>query len=428
LRSCSPARRAKHTRKSNRIPDAPTAKRGNVFAYFLAFLTGDAASQIQSVAVAWTVYTIHHRPFDLGLVGLVMFAPSLLLVLITGHVADRYDRKRIVIVTAVAEAVISLGFAALAFAHVQQLGIMLGVVFFLGVVRAFAQPAESAILINIVEPAAYMSMQARYSSLRELVVIAGPALGGALVAFSPAVAFSVAAVLTFIAAGAFAFVRLQPNAIETAREDFSFDTALEGLRFIFSQRVVLGAISLDLFAVLFGGATALLPVYAADVLHAGAVGFGILRSASGLGAAAMAVALARWPPARHVGRTLLFTVVGFGVATLVFAFSRTLWLSVLALAAAGAFDMVSMVIRHGLVQLNTPDAMRGRVNAVENVFIGASNQLGSFESGTVAQFLGAVPAVAIGGAATIVVVGACAIVFPEMRRSDRFVTTGEAPA
>jgi MFS family permease len=389
----------------------------NLLMYFVAFLTGDGASQIQTVAVAWTVYGIHHRAFDLGLVGLVMFVPSLLLVFVAGHAVDRYNRKQIVIAAAVLEAITSLVLAGLAFAHVRDLGVMLAVIFVLGVGRAFGSPAESTILVNMVDTADYMRVQARYSSLREIVVIAGPAAGGALVAISDITAFAVAGAMTLISVAAFALVHVRATERGTG-EELDAGSALDGLRFIASRPIVLGAISLDLFAVLFGGANALLPIYADQILHVGALGFGFLRSASGVGASVMAIALSQHTPNRNVGRTLLLNVAAFGVAMVVFALSRNLWLSIAALAAAGAFDMVSVVIRRGLVQLNTPDAMRGRVNSIESVFIGGSSQIGAFESGTVAQLLGPVASVALGGVATLAVVVTWAFAFPALRRSN----------
>jgi MFS family permease len=393
------------------------SERRNLLLYFVAFLTGDGAAQIQQVAVAWAVYGIHHRAFDLGLVGLVSFAPSLLLVFVAGHAVDRYNRKLIIIVSALVEAASSLVLAGLAIAHVTDLAIMLTVLFLLGVGRAFGSPAESTVLVNMVPADEYMRVQARYSSLREIVVVAGPMIGGALVVLSDVTAFVAAGVLMLVSVAGFAFVHVR--ATVRSREELDAGKALDGLRFIVSRPIVLGAISLDLFAVLFGGATALLPIYADQILHVGAFGFGMLRSAGGIGASVMAIVLSQRTPNRHVGRTLLLFVAAFGVAMLVFAFSRNLWLSIAALALAGAFDMVSVVIRRGLVQLNTPDAMRGRVNSVEGVFIGASGQLGAFESGTVAQFLGPVASVALGGAATLAIVGIWAGAFPALRQSDR---------
>jgi MFS family permease len=395
----------------------------NLMMYFVAFLMGDGASQVQMVAVSWTVYGIHHRAFDLGLVGLVMFVPSLLLVFVAGHAVDRYNRKTIVIAAAVVEAITSLVLAGLALAHVRDLAIMLAVIFVLGVGRAFGSPAESTILVNMVDTADYMRVQARYSSIREIVVIAGPAAGGALVAISDVTAFAVAGAMTIVSVAAFALIHVRATERGTG-EELDAGSALDGLRFIASRPIVLGAISLDLFAVLFGGANALLPIYADQILHVGALGFGFLRSASGLGASVMAIVLSQRTPNRNVGRTLLLTVAAFGVAMVVFALSRNLWLSIAALAAAGAFDMVSVVIRTGLVQLNTPDAMRGRINSIEGVFIGGSNQIGAFESGTVAQLLGPVASVALGGIATLVVVVTWALAFPALRRSNEL--RGEA--
>jgi MFS family permease len=392
--------------------------RRDLVTYFVAFLMGEGAAQVQTVAVGWTVYGIHHRAFDLGLVGLVMFAPSLLLVFVAGHVVDRYDRKRIVVAAAIAEAICSLALAGLALARVHDLVVMLAVLLGIGIARAFGAPAEATVLVNIVQNDAYMRVQARYSSLREIVVIAGPAIGGALVAVSGVAAFATAGAMTLLSVVAFSLVHVRATEREASTE-LDVSSALGGVRFIISRPIVLGAISLDLFAVLFGGASALLPIYADQILHVGAFGFGMLRSAGGIGASLTAIVLSQRTPNHRVGRTLLVTVAGFGLAMLVFAYSRNLWLSIAALGAAGAFDMVSVVIRRGLVTLNTPDAMRGRVNAVEGVFIGASSDVGAFESGTLAQFLGPVAAVAIGGVATLAVVGIWAGAFPALRRSDR---------
>jgi len=344
-------------------------------------------------------------------------------VFVAGHAVDRYNRKTIVIAAAVVEAITSLVLAGLALAHVRDLAIMLAVIFVLGVGRAFGSPAESTILVNMVDTADYMRVQARYSSIREIVVIAGPAAGGALVAISDVTAFAVAGAMTIVSVAAFALIHVRATERGTG-EELDAGSALDGLRFIASRPIVLGAISLDLFAVLFGGANALLPIYADQILHVGALGFGFLRSASGLGASVMAIVLSQRTPNRNVGRNLLLTVAAFGVAMVVFALSRNLWLSIAALAAAGAFDMVSVVIRTGLVQLNTPDAMRGRINSIEGVFIGGSNQIGAFESGTVAQLLGPVASVALGGIATLVVVVTWALAFPALRRSNEL--RGEA--
>lgn len=385
----------------------------------------EAASQVLFIAVGWSVYGIHHRPFDLGLVGLAMFLPSLFLVFVTGHLVDKHDRKRIIVLAAIGQAVFTFTFAALAFAHIRDLVLYLAVLVGLGTARAFGSPAERTILVSIVDTSAYMSVQTRYSSLREIVVIGAPALGGWLVAISDVAAFSTAGVMVVAAVVGFSLVRV-PASVRAKVAGFDTDSALAGVRFIWARPIVLGAISLDLFAVLFGGAVALLPIYADQILHAGAVGYGLLRSASGVGASIMAIVLSGRTPNRRVGRTMFIAVAGFGLATIAFAFSRNLWLSIVALAACGAFDMVSVVIRRGLVQLNTPDTMRGRVNAVESVFIGASGQLGSFESGTVAQLIGPVACVAFGGVATVAIVVIWALTFPALRASDRLRTSAEA--
>jgi MFS family permease len=348
----------------------------------------------------------------------VLFVPSLLLVLVTGAVVDRFDRKAIVIASAATELVASGVLAAFAAVHVFRLDAVLCVVFVIGIARAFGSTAERTILINVVAPSDFLRVNALYSSAREVIVIGGPAVGGVLVALSAVAAFATSAVMLAIAIAAFTFVRLRARApvSDTAP---SLRSALEGLRFVLSQRVLLGAVSLDLVAMLLGGATALLPIYAGEILRVGPTGYGLLRSSLAVGAFAMGLFLHRRPPVRHVGRTLLVCVAAFGLATIVFAYSRNLWLSMLALALAGAFDMVSVVIRSGLVQLNTPDAMRGRVSAVEMVFIGASNELGAFESGALAQLIGTVNAVAFGGWGSLLIVVLWAFAFPALRRSDR---------
>jgi MFS family permease len=367
--------------------------------------------------VAWSVYQIAHRPLDLGLVGLALFLPSLLLVVVTGTVVDRFDRKAIVLMSASMELFGAVALAWLNASGNVRLETVLPILFGIGVAAAFGATAERTLLINIVEDDRFVRMSALYGSAREVVVIGAPAVGGVLVALSAATALETAVALRILSIGAFMLVRLRRSVAPVDRP--SWRAALDGIRFVRSQPVLLGAISLDLCAVLLGGATALLPVYATDILHVGPVGFGILRSSVAVGAFATGLILHRFPPLRRVGTLLLVAVAGFGVATLVFAFARQLWIATAALAAIGAFDMVSVVIRNGIVQLNTPDAMRGRVSAIEMVFIGASNELGEFESGALAQMMGAIGAVAAGGIATLLIVGLWAAVFPALRDSDR---------
>jgi MFS family permease len=401
----------------------PTMDRRNVRAlgpFFFAFLSADVATQVLGIAVAWHVFTLHHRPFDLGLVGLTLFLPAAVLVLVTGLFADRHDRRSIVAVATAAEMTGALAFLALVLAHGHRLWPYLAVLLAIGTARAFGAPAERGMLLALVPESAYLRVTALYSAVRQVVAVGGPALGGALVAAGTPVALGTAAVLLALSTVALLILRVPPRASPGAAHAATVHEALGGLRFIRAQPVILGAISLDLFAVLFGGATALLPAYADSILHAGPVGLGFLRSAPAAGAALTAGYLARRPLRSRVGRTLLVAVAIFGVATIVFGLSRNMGLSFVALTIAGGSDMVSVVIRSGLVQLSTPDAMRGRVNAVENVFIGASNELGAFESGTLAAFAGVVPAVVAGGAATLAVVAICVVVFPQLRQFDRF--------
>lgn len=300
---------------------------------------------------------------------------------------------------------------------VRSLGVYLAVLGIIGTARAFSTPATRTLLVSIVSPQEYLPAQALASSIRQLTVIGGPALGGLLVALSTPFALAAAAAAMFLSAmliPALRIVRSRNAAPPRMREAF------EGLRFIKSRPVVAGAISLDLFAVLFGGATALLPAFADGIFHAGPTGLGALRSAPAVGAALVAAVLARRPLRRRVGPTLLVTVAGFGLATIAFGVSKSFALSLVLLALVGGTDMVSVVIRNGLVQLGTPDAMRGRVNAVENVFIGASNELGEFESGTLANFIGVVPAVVAGGIGTLAIIALWGFAFPALRRADRF--------
>lgn len=377
----------------------------------------DVASQVQSVAIAWQVYSVAHRAFDLGLVGLVLFAPSLLLAPLTGIVADRVDRRTIVACAGLTQIAVCVALIPLAARHDGgALAADLAVLVVAGTARAFAFPASSALLPAIVPESGYVRASAISSAVRQTVRVGGPALGGVLVALGAPVVYGTA--LAVFAAGALAVVTIELRTRPPREETASFRDVFAGLRFLRSRPVIAGAITLDLFAVLFGGATALLPLYAADVFHVGAAGFGALRASVALGTALCALVIARRPIHRHAGPRLLWAVALFGAATIAFGLSTTLWVAIPALALLGAADMVSMAIRDALVALGTPDAMRGRVNAVEGVFIVASNELGEFESGTLAAFVGAVPAVVLGGVATLAVVGLWAWRNPELRRAD----------
>lgn len=375
------------------------------------------AEQIQSVAIAWQIYQVAHRPFDLGLAGLVVFVPTLLLAPVAGVAGDRFDRRAIVAAAALVEVAISLALIPLAGGHTNAvLAADLGILTLAGIARAFAFPAQSALLPSIVPPELYLCASAASSALFSLVRIGGPALGGALVAAGAAIAYGTVAVLALLVEAAIATIPLLKR---PARNDLpTLRDALEGFRFLRARPVIGGAITLDLFAVFFGGATALLPVYAASILRVGPFGYGVLRSAVSVGGTICAALLARRPIARHVGPRLLWSVAIFGGATVLFGVSRSLWLSALALAILGASDMVSMRIRDALVALGTPDELRGRVTAIEGVFIVASNELGEFESGTLAAFAGPVAAVIAGGIATIVVVVLWTRLFPQLARAD----------
>ncbi len=385
--------------------------------YYTALTVDSLAYQVQGVAIAWHVFLLRHRAFDLGLVGLALFLPVFLFALPAGVVSDRYDRRAVATIAITIEAVAIGAFVVAVVGHVAALGVYLAILTVIGTARAFSTPATRTLLVSIVSREEYLPAQALASSIRQLTVIGGPALGGVLVAVSTPIALGVAAAAMFAAALSIPLLRILRSADATPPR---MRDALEGLRFIRSRPLVLGAISLDLFAVLFGGATALLPAFADGIFHAGPQGLGALRSAPAVGAALVAAGLARRPLQRRVGPTLLVAVAGFGLATIAFGLSRDFVLSLVFLAVVGGTDMVSVVIRNGLVQLGTPDAMRGRVNAVENVFIGASNELGEFESGTLANFIGVVPSVVAGGLGTLAVIALWGVFFPALRRADRF--------
>ena len=368
--------------------------------------------------MSWQIYSLRHNAFDLGLIGLVLFVPQVVLAVPAGVLADRFDRRVIAISAMLGEAAGLCAFVALVLLHVHSLAAFLAAVGLVGTAHAAGIPAQRSLLAGIVRSTHFVRAQALTSSAGQLVTIAGPAVGGAILAVSTPYAFGAAAISYVVATVAMS--RLTPLPLPP-QEAPAFGAAFEGIRFIFRRKIVLAAISLDLFAVLFGGAVALLPVYATKILHVGPAGFGALRSAPAFGAALVAAYIARHQISRHAGPLLLWSVAAFGAFTIVFGLSRNFVLSLVALALTGGFDMISVVIRSVLVQLRTPDAMRGRVGAIENVFIGASNELGAFESGTVASLLGAQASVVIGGAATIAVILLWYALFPELRRFDRLV-------
>ena len=394
---------------------------------YVAFWFARSASsfgfQMLSVAVGWQIYAITGRALDLGLIGLVQFVPSVLLALPAGHIADQFDRRRIVLLGQIVEWIAIVTLAAMALTHhIHEMGI-LALVCVIGIAKAFEFPALQSMLPALVPPAILPRAMAMSASAGQAATIIGPALGGLLYIAGPGVVYTVSGVLYLIAATLMS--RLRYEQAPPRREPATLKTLFAGVHFIRHRPDVFGVISLDLFAVLLGGATALLPIFAKDILHTGPWGLGLLRAAPAVGALLMSLWLAHHTMQRRVGMTMFVAVAGFGVATLVFALSTTLWLSMLALFALGAFDMVSMVIRGALVQLDTPDDMRGRVSAVNAIFINTSNQLGEFESGLLAAWLGAVSATVLGGIGTLVVVGMWMAMFPGLRRRQRLQTEPE---
>ncbi|MHB8461807.1 MAG: MFS transporter [Vulcanimicrobiaceae bacterium] len=380
--------------------------------YFLARQGGLIGYATEAVAVSWQIYALHHRALDLAFVGLILFVPQLLLAIPAGLLADRVDRRSVVMLTSLGEMLGVVLFAVLAARGVHIRWPYFCVLGLVGVMHATAAPAERSILAGIVRGAHFVRAQAFTSSIGQVINVAAPAVGGLLLALGAPWAFAFAGVGYLLAAIGYATLDARGQA------DSGVGGAIDGIRFLFAHPIVLGAISLDLFAVLFGGATALLPIFATSILHVGPVGFGLLRSAPAIGAGIVAYLISRRPVRRQAGRLLFSCVAAFGVATIVFGVSRNIWLSAIALLATGAFDMVSVVIRMALVQLGTPDALRGRVTAVENIFIGASNELGAFESGAVAAWLGAEASVVLGGIATLAVIALWAAFFPALRRLD----------
>ncbi len=381
-----------------------------------ARLAGVGGSQMLMVAIGWQMYDLTGSAWDLGLVGLLQFAPSLLLTLPAGHLIDRWHRARIVAATmAVMVAVAAILWAASAGGWADR-ELLLGLSVVLGGVRAFQMPAVQA-LTPLLVPASMLSRALAFSSGGlQAAIIAGPALGGFVYAAGAGAVYALCALLFMVSTALTLAIRYEHAPPPHTPTDLA--ALFAGVRFVWQRKVVLGAISLDLFAVLLGGATALLPIFAKDVLMVGPWGLGLLRAAPAVGALAMSLALTRWPLRRRVGRTLLGAVAVYGLATLVFGLSTDFVLSLVALAVTGGADMVSVVIRQTLVQLETPDAMRGRVSAVNSVFIGGSNQLGEFESGVTAALLGAVGSVVLGGVGTLLIAGLWWRLFPSLAQRD----------
>jgi MFS family permease len=380
---------------------------------------------MQSVAVGWQVYEITKQPLDLGLVGLAQFLPGIALFLAGGHAADRFRRRQIIRICCAGFAACSLALLLMTLHGLHSAWPLYAVLLVNGVVRAFNAPASQAFTPLLVDAQDFPNAVAWSSSIFQAATIAGPMAGGLLYGFTgtPVYVYGACA-LAYLAAYVF-ITRVRINAV--VRSAASGGLVLEGIRYIWQNKAILGAISLDLFAVLLGGAVALLPVYAKSILRVGAVGLGILRSAPGLGAVLTSISVAHWPLRRKAGSAMLWCVFGFGLTTIVFGLSHNLWLSLIMLFLTGATDTISVIVRSTMIQLGTPDEMRGRVSAVNMLFIGASNEFGAFESGITAQWFGTVPAVVLGGAGTILIVTLWAWFFPSLRRMDRLTPTRTEP-
>lgn len=413
------------------MPAAAAAPRTSPFDYrdYRAFWAARLASTIANtmlvVVIGLHVYdiaretmSIREASFWLGMIGLAQFLPLFLLTLVAGYVADRIDRRWIVRGSLSLELICAAMLAALVWFDAMSLAPLFGVSIALGIGRAFAGPALAAFAPNLVPPALLPSAIALNSIAWQAGAVAGPLIGGAAYALSVALPYELSAVLFTVAVGAMMLIRPIPRG--NAGASHPLRAVIEGLAYVRDNRIVLGAITLDLFAVLLGGATAMLPVYARDVLHVGSEGLGALRAAPAVGAALTALILTRRPLKRHVGAKMFACVAMFGLATMVFGESEVLWLSLAALFVLGASDMISVYVRSSLIQLHTPDAMRGRVSAVSGLFISASNELGEFRAGIVGALFGPVVAVVGGGALAVGVTGLCAWLFPALRKADRF--------
>jgi MFS family permease len=401
------------------VPQSVLRHRPFVF-YWAARTCASMGFQMLGVAVAWQMYALTGSAFDLGLVALMQFLPSAAFMLVAGQIADRYDRRRLLQICQTVEGLAAATLALASFAGWVSKAFLLTTVFIFGVGRAFDSPTQQTVLPSVVPLSLFPPAVAASASTTQFATIIGPALGGVLYAFGATVPYTVCAALFLSSVLLLVFMRIESNA--SKRPPVSLAAFFAGVGYIRRSPIVLGVISLDLFAVLLGGTTALLPIFADEIFKVGPEGLGLLRAAPAVGALLIMIALTRRPLTRHVGRIMFVSVACFGVATIVFALSRSFPLSMLALVILGASDAVSVVIRMTLVQLETPDEMRGRVNAVNSLFAGTSNQLGDFRAGVMAAWLGAVPAVLVGGVGIVLVVLIWMRAFPALSRVDSFYT------
>jgi len=385
--------------------------------FWLSRVCGSLANQMQTVAVSWQVYEMTGRPMDLGLVGFAQFLPLAVLFLVAGQVADRYDRRATLSISQTLDG-LAMGVLALGtFGGWLTRDVILVIVLMFGTARVFQQPTQQSLLPLIVPAKLLPSAIGISSSSNQVATIIGPVIGGVLLAYSIPLVYVLCAALYFIAAILSALLKAERGAV--SREPVTFSTFFAGIGFIRKREVILGSLTLDLFAVVLGGVNAMLPIYAKDIFDTGPEGLGLLRLSPAVGALAVSFLLARWPIRRHAGTIMFTTVAIFGLATIAFGLSTSMTMAVISLIVMGASDLVSVVIRLTLIQLGTPNDMRGRVSAVNSLFVGTSNQLGDFRSGLMAEWLGAVPSVLIGGIGTLVVVAASIFLFPQLTRVNR---------
>lgn len=425
------------------MPDETRVTKPDVYAalrlpsfrrYIICLFALTLGIQIQGTVVGWQVYDLTHDPLALGLIDLAEALPAIVTALYAGHVADTHDRKRIALCALLVLVGCSLALWGLArpsalniaMLHTYRLRAIYAVIVASGIARAFLQPARQALSAELVPRELYPNAITWRSGSWQLAAVLGPALGGALYAIGGAsLAYAVAAALIITAVMVLISVQHESPA-RPPTSDNIFTSLTSGLRFVLSDKVILGAMSLDLFSVLFGGALALLPVFAAEILHVGPGGLGLLRAAPAAGAVMTSIALTRWPPFERTGHTLLWAVAGFGICMIAFGLSTNFVLSALLLWASGAFDMISVVVRSTLLQLRTPIDLMGRVSAVNQIFIGSSNEIGGFESGVTARWWGTQPSVVFGGVATLIVVAVTAYTLPTLRRMGRLVPEAKA--
>ncbi len=400
--------------------------------YQLARLLVIIGAEAQAVAVAWQIYAITHRAIDLGYTGLALFLPGILFLIISGHTADRYDRRHVILACYALQCLFTSILFYLSWTGTKSVAPLFAVLFLIGTGRAFSGPASSALLPHLVPKGDFVNAVSWGASIFQMANFVGPALGGLLftlplqhwLPFSMGAHLAGGAVvygftLVMLIGFLFLIASLSVRPGRQEQRSMSAETLLAGFRYMWHKKLLLGVTTLDLFAVLLGGAVALLPIFAQDILHSGPSGLGILRAAPAFGALVVSILITVRPIKHHAGARMLFCVVVFGIATVAFGLSRNMTLSLVALFVVGAADMVSVIVRASMVQLATPQTMRGRVSAVNSLFIGASNEFGSFESGVTAQWWGAVPAVVVGGIGAIVVTGVWTLLFPSLRRVDR---------